>query len=100
MGWLDDRIPAAIMPTLPSLSLVEQALASVAPVNAAFMVACQLRDEGMCQSDLYALYDGFRAQHETDVEQIRYDAVLDTMNFISGWCSPSQAFYPTRYPTA
>ena len=82
------------MPAPSPATRVEQALVGVTPADAAFEVAVQLRDEGMSQPDLYALYDSFRAQHEADADQIRYDAVLDAMDFISGWCSPSQALYP------
>ncbi len=73
---------------------VAGALASPIPAEAVLDVARQLRDEGMAQPDLLALYDRFRERLSTDTDETCHDAVLDAMDFIAGWCSPSQALYP------
>ena len=72
---------------------VEQALSASEPFPALLSVAEQLRDEGMAQRDLSALFDGFRARHAADADETRLDAILDTLDFIAGWCSPSKALY-------
>lgn len=64
----------------------------------ALALAQALRDEGMSQLELYRLFDEFRANHESDADEILYDAVLDTMDCISGWCSPSSRLYDTELP--
>ena len=33
------------------------------------------------------LFDEYRARHEHDSDQTKYDAILDTMDIITGWCS-------------
>ncbi|HZR21697.1 MAG TPA: hypothetical protein VFE51_30725 [Verrucomicrobiae bacterium] len=77
---------------------LEIALQQVEPGRAAYGVARNLRDEGMSQLDMYRLFGEFRAAHESDVDQTVYDAVLDTMDVISGWCSPGSRLYDTELP--
>jgi hypothetical protein len=72
---------------------IEQAFSATAPFDL-LTVARQLRDEGMTQAELLALYDSFREQHATDTDETRYNAILDTMDFIYGWCNPSDALFP------
>ncbi len=47
---------------------------------------------------MYRLFDEFRATHEHDTDETLYDAILDTMDFISGWCSPGSRLYETELP--
>ena len=61
-------------------------------------LARALRDEGMSQLEMYQLFDEFRAVHESDVDETLYGAILDTMDFISGWCSPHSRLYDTELP--
>jgi hypothetical protein len=75
------------------------ALASATPADTALDLARHLRDEGMAQSDLLALYDQFRERHASDADETCYDAVLDAMDCIVGWCSPSQTLYPDSNAT-
>jgi hypothetical protein len=32
--------------------------------------------------------------HENDEDETKYDAILDTMDVIVGWCSPQYRLYP------
>ncbi|MEO8351078.1 MAG: hypothetical protein ABI680_05065 [Chthoniobacteraceae bacterium] len=72
---------------------VEQALSAPEPFSTLLSVAKQLRDEGMAQHDLTALLDGFREQHDSDADETRYDAIIDTLDFVVGWCPPSKTLY-------
>jgi hypothetical protein len=72
---------------------VEKALSSSEPFPALLFAAEQLRDEGMAQSELSALFDSFRARHAADTDETRLNAILDTLDFIVGWCSPSKSIY-------
>jgi hypothetical protein len=77
---------------------LEVALQQAEPRRAAYELAGTLRDEGMSQFDMNRLFDEFRAAHESDADETVYDAVLDTMDFISGWCSPGSQLYDTKLP--
>ena len=76
-------------------SRVEQALASPEPFPTLFQLATESRDAGMAQPDLQALFESFAARHQTDPDESRYDALVDTLDFIVGWCSPGRALYPS-----
>lgn len=75
-------------------SRLEQALNAAVPFPAAFVLAEKLRDEGMSQRDLHSLYERSRALHAEDADQTRLDAILDTMDFITGWCFPGRGLFP------
>lgn len=79
---------------------LEQALREPQPFEAAFELARALRDEGMSQADLYALYNELRAIHASDSDETLLDAILDTMDFISGWCSAGSGHYDPDLPPA
>jgi hypothetical protein len=74
------------------------ALQQPQPSLAALELARALRDEGMSQLDLYQLFDEFRDAHASDADEILFDAVLDTLDFISGWCSPNYRLFDTELP--
>ncbi|MCP4678719.1 MAG: hypothetical protein GY854_25060 [Deltaproteobacteria bacterium] len=60
-------------------------------------LAAEFKKEGMQQKEMYTLFDKFRAKHENDKDESKYDAVLDTMDFIAGWCSPKDALFDEYY---
>jgi hypothetical protein len=95
--------PAPVYPVLIGLPLmeppspmdrVESALASEPPQDALLELAEELRDGGMPQAELLALFDAARERHAGDADETSYDAILDTMDLISGWCAPSRRLYP------
>ena len=47
----------------------------------------------MPRQELSALFETFRARHADDADETRIDAILDTLDFIVGWCSPANALY-------
>ena len=77
---------------------LEVALQQAEPGRAVCELAHALRDEGTSQLEMYRLFDEFRAIHESDADETLYDAILDTMDYISGWCSPGSRLYDTELP--
>jgi hypothetical protein len=77
---------------------LERALQGPTPGRAALDLARALRDEGMSQLELHRLFDEFRALHESDANEVRYDAILDAMDCISGWCGSCSRLYDTELP--
>jgi hypothetical protein len=73
---------------------VVAALAAVPPKGSLPALARELRDGGMSQAELLSLFDAARERHARDNDESAYDAILDTMDLISGWCLPSQRLYP------
>jgi hypothetical protein len=65
----------------------EQALRSVRPTDELLALARALRAGGMSQTDMYELFDRYRAAHHGDADEMCYNAILDTMDVIAGWCS-------------
>jgi len=72
---------------------IEEALSAPEPFQFLLSVAKQLRDEGMHQHELSELFDTFRARQENEADETRINAILDTLDFIVGWCSPGNALY-------
>jgi hypothetical protein len=67
---------------------MQAALESQSPVNALYALAQALKAEGMSQREMYQLFNLYRAKHQDDADETKYDAVADTMDFICGNCSP------------
>ena len=61
---------------------LEQALGETDPVESLGRFAGALRDEGVAQIDVYALFSSYQARISAD--DPRYDAVVDTMDEIHG----------------
>lgn len=81
------------MPPPSPSDRIASALDDMMPAQAVLSVARQLRDQGVPQAELLAYFDSFRARHALDVDETRYNAILDTTDFIVGWCSPSRRLY-------
>lgn len=56
--------------------------------------AIRLRDSGVAKDELTRVFDAVRSRHSTDRDSTKCDAILDTMDRITGWCSPQNALYP------
>lgn len=72
---------------------MESALQASSPATALAELARALKSEGMSQRSMYQLFDEYRARHESDADPMRYEAVLDTMDIISGWRSGSSRLF-------
>jgi len=86
-----------VMKPAPPMDRLEAALA-MTPQEALPELARELRDGGMSQADLLALFDAARERHECDADETKYDAILDTMDLIVGWCASSRSLYPDPEP--
>lgn len=45
---------------------------------------------------MYVLFDQFRAKYATLSDEVVYDAILDTMDYIVGWCRAEDRLFPER----
>ena len=72
---------------------MEDALQAESPAEALVSLAHALKAEGMSQREIYQLFDEYRARHHSDTDETRYDAILDTMDIIVGWCSPQSRLF-------
>lgn len=55
--------------------------------------AISLRDSGVSKAELTRVFDAVRSRHSNDQNSTKYDLILDTMDYITGWCSPQNAMY-------
>ena len=75
----------------------ETALAAPEPVSALHDLARTLKDGGMSQTDMLALFTEFQIRHRDDQDGRLYDAIVDTMDFVSGWCHKSFGLFDSDY---
>jgi hypothetical protein len=52
--------------------------------------------EGMTQQDMYHLFDSYQAKHKNDADETKYNALLDTMDFIVGFCDAGAGIYDCK----
>lgn len=74
---------------------MEVALSSDSPFESLAALATALKTEVMSQRDMTDLFDEYRAKHHGDKDETIYDAILDTMDLIVGWCNPNQRVFET-----
>jgi hypothetical protein len=91
------RYAAMSEPRRDPVERLEEALDS-SDAGAAYALAVELRDAGLTQAELLAVFDAVRARHHDDPDERKYDAVLDVMDLIAGWCSRDNALYPEPPP--
>jgi hypothetical protein len=60
-------------------------------------LAVALRDEGMTQKEMYRRFAAFLGRHRTDSDETLRDAIADTMDRISGFCSTTSKLFPNYY---
>jgi hypothetical protein len=75
---------------------METALDGASPVPALVCLAKALKAEGMSQREMYELFDQYRAKHQDDTDETKHDAILDTMDLIVGYCSPSSRLFDSE----
>jgi hypothetical protein len=74
---------------------MESAIRQESPAAALAELARLLKSQGMTQLEMYRLFDDFRDRHELNTGVLVQEAILETMDIISGWCPPgSQLFGP------
>lgn len=77
---------------------MEIALRESSPSSALAILARTFKAEGMSQSEIYQLFDEYRARIAKDANEIKYDAILDTMDIICGHCNPAARLFDTDLP--
>lgn len=75
---------------------IEDALRAPSPTDALSALAKALKSEGMTQAEMYRLFDTLRAAHAADEVETIHDAILDTLDVISGWCAPNARLFETE----
>ncbi len=82
------------MPNQPELErAVEAALETTNAFEALRQVAGEFKNCGVSKELAYATLDTFRKRHEDDSDERKYNAVLDVMDLVDGWCSPHARIY-------
>ena len=74
--------------------LLAEALASKHPGTAVHELAKQLKNDGMKKDEMYELFSRLLKTIDQDEDEIRYDALTDTMDLIVGWCCQANALFP------
>jgi hypothetical protein len=74
---------------------MEAALTTSEPAIALGDLATALKAEGMSQREMYRLFDHYRARHQDAGEEAKCDAIMDVMDCIVGYCSPSARLFDT-----
>jgi len=77
---VSERLDLAVYSTCPFVDLLACATA--------------LQQEGMSQDELKAQFEILRIRFQFDTDELRYNAVLDVLDFIVGWCPPGKSLYP------
>ena len=72
---------------------IENALESIKPGENLYNLALDLKNSGLNKEELYYLFDSFRKKHKNDGNEIKYNAILDTIDFIVGHCAPDKQIY-------
>lgn len=75
-------------------TLLRTALESSHPFDSAHELARRLRDQGMDRPNLEKLFREELERHREDVDDRKWDALADTLDFIVGWCSPGKELFP------
>ena len=77
---------------------LDSALSTRDPFASALKLAATLKSEGLTQNQLHRVFNQARdVCHDT--EGPKYDAILDVLDYITGWCSPETRLFPKSDPT-
>jgi hypothetical protein len=80
---------------LDSISQFEVALHTDQPSARLQQLALDLTAEGYSPPAVLELFEAFRAVLQSSHRQAEEDLVLETMDAIVGWCSPSARLFPS-----
>jgi len=68
--------------------LFEQALHAEEPVHELRSLALRLSSQGYDREALLGKYEEVRQQLRQEDREVDEDAVMDVLDFLTGWCSP------------
>lgn len=60
-------------------------------------LAHSFKESGMNDQEMYALFDGLREKYEAESNEIKYNIILDTMDYISDWCPPDKKLFKKKH---
>ncbi len=81
-------------PEQPAEHRLAEALCSPNPADELWKLSLTFKAEGLTQSMIQQLFDEFRSKHENDEDERKLNAILDTMDYIRGFCSPKMRLFP------
>jgi hypothetical protein len=84
------------MHEVSSIARIENALGQASPRDALAALVKVLKAEGVTQTEMYGQFDTLRVKYDDPATEAKYDALLDTMDIISGWCRPEQRLFETE----
>jgi hypothetical protein len=73
---------------MPIDTVVEQALHSEVPALELRSLAMRLSSEGYDRAALLEKFEGIRQELRLSDREADEDAVMDLLDFLTGWCSP------------
>jgi hypothetical protein len=76
---------SSVMADQSSIARIESVLQELSSGQSLLVLAQTFKAEGMSQLEMYQLFDKYRAKHEADTDETKYDAILDTLDIICGW---------------
>ena len=53
----------------------------------------EMKKQGIEKQEIYLAFDFLRSKHESDEDETQYDAILDTLDLMTGWCTPEHAIF-------
>jgi hypothetical protein len=84
------------MHEVSSITRIENALEQSVPRDALAALLKTLKSEGVSQAEMYSQFDSLRAKYDDPATSAQYDAILDTMDIISGWCRPELRLFESE----
>jgi hypothetical protein len=81
---------------MPFDECLEEALHAAEPINELHSLALRLFAEGHDKTAILAKLEEARQQLRQTDREADEDAVMDTMDFLVGWCSPHMKLQPDQ----
>lgn len=75
---------------------IDAALFRELPLESLLALAREFKAEGMSQQTMTELFDAHRAKHQSDRDDTAYNAILDTMDFIVGYCRKGAGLFDSE----
>jgi hypothetical protein len=72
---------------------IDAALQTESPSMALIALAREFKADGMSHQIMIQLFDAHRSKHESDSDETVYNAILDAMDFIVGYCRKSDGLF-------
>jgi hypothetical protein len=77
---------------------IESAIGSSSPFDALLVLSQSLKTEGLSQREMYDLFASYARRYQ-EHDESKYEAIVDTMDLICGYCAPSKRLFETDLQT-